>query len=108
MTDILIRSTTKNYIDDDGSGEKPKLEILRRHVQYSGYDPIQSILDRDRKLARQNFGRKRKPTGCIFLSGSGFREAEDNLKMRSCLQNAVINSAPRIGKFINKQELYRQ
>ena len=28
--------------------------------------------------------------------------------MRSCLQDAVINSAPRIGKFINKQELYRQ
>ena len=28
--------------------------------------------------------------------------------MRSCLQDAVINSAPRIGKFINKLELYRQ
>ena len=28
--------------------------------------------------------------------------------MRSYLQDAVINSAPRIGKFINKQELYRQ
>ena len=28
--------------------------------------------------------------------------------MRSCLQDAVINSAPRIGKFIDKQELYRQ
>ena len=28
--------------------------------------------------------------------------------MRSFLQDAVINSAPRIGKFINKMELYRQ
>ena len=28
--------------------------------------------------------------------------------MRSCLQYAVINSAPIIEKFINKQELYRQ
>ena len=28
--------------------------------------------------------------------------------MRSCLQDAVINSAPRIEKLINKQELYRQ
>ena len=28
--------------------------------------------------------------------------------MRSCLKDAVINSAPRIGKFINKQELYRK
>ena len=77
-------------------------------MKYSCYDPIQSMLDRDFKVARQNFGRKRKPTGCIFLSGSGFREAEGNSKLRSCLQDAVINSAPRIGKFINKQELYRQ
>ena len=66
------------------------------------------MLDRDMKVARHNFGRKIKPTGCIFLPGSGFREAEGNLKMRSCLQDAVINSAPRIGKFINKLELYRQ
>ena len=28
--------------------------------------------------------------------------------MRSYLQDAVINSAPRIGKYIDKQELYRQ
>ena len=66
------------------------------------------MLDRDTKVARQDFDRKRKPTGCIFLPGSGFREAEGNLKMRSCLQDDVVNSAPRIGKFINKVELYRQ
>ena len=66
------------------------------------------MLDRDTKVARQNFGRKRKPTGCIFLLGSGFHEAEGNLKIRSCLQDAVINSAPRIGKFISKLKLYRQ
>ena len=28
--------------------------------------------------------------------------------MRSCLQDAVINSVPRIGKYINKLGLYRQ
>ena len=28
--------------------------------------------------------------------------------MRSCLQDSVINSAPRIGKYIDQQELYRQ
>ena len=28
--------------------------------------------------------------------------------MRSCLKDAVINFAPRIGKYIDKQELYRQ
>ena len=98
----------KNYIDDDGSGEKPKLEFQRRFIKYSCCDPLQEMLNRDTKVARHNFGRKRKPTGCIFLPGSGFREAEGNLKMRSCLQDAVINSASSIGKFINKLELYRQ
>ena len=66
------------------------------------------MLDRNYKEAKQNFGRKRKPTGCMFISGSGLRDAVGNYKLRSCLQDAVINSAPRIGKFINKQELYRQ
>ena len=66
------------------------------------------MFDRDRKEATHNFGKKIKATGCIFLPGSGFREAEGNLKMRSCLQDALINYAPRIGKFINKLELYRQ
>ena len=66
------------------------------------------MFDRDRKTAKENFGRKRKATGCIYLPGSGLREAEGHLSMRSCLQDDVINSAPRIRKFINKQELYRQ
>ena len=66
------------------------------------------MLDRDKRVARQNLIRKRKPTECIFLPGSGFREAEGNLKMRSCLQDDVINSAPRIGKFIHKLGLYIQ
>ena len=106
MTDISIGKKIK-YIDDDGSSEKQKFEFQRRLIKYSCCDPLQSMLDRDTKVARQNFGRKIKPTGCIFIPGSGFREAEGNLKMRSCLQDTVINSAPRIGKFIDKQELYR-
>ena len=66
------------------------------------------MFDRDTKVAKYNFGRKRKVTGCICLPGSVFREAEGHFSMRSCLQDSIINSAPRIGKFINKQELYRQ
>ena len=58
--------------------------------------------DRDRKIARDNFGRKRKPTGFIYLLGSKFREAEGHFSMRSCLQDAVINSAPSIGKQTSK------
>ena len=28
--------------------------------------------------------------------------------MKSCLKDDVINSEPRVGKYINKMELYRQ
>ena len=71
-------------------------------------DPLQAMWDRDRKISKENFCRKRKATGCIYLPGSDFCEAEGHFSMRSCLQDAVINSAPRIGKFIDKKELYRQ
>ena len=71
-------------------------------------DPLQAIFDRDRKMAKDNFSRKIKATGCIYLPESDFREDEGHLSMRSCLQDAVINCAPRIVKYIDKQELYRQ
>ena len=64
------------------------------------------MCDRYRKIARDNFNRIKKSTGFIYFYGSGFHEAEGNLKMKSCLQYAVINSAPRIGKYINKLEFY--
>ena len=96
------------YLDDDGTGVKPK-HFLQRKIRYtSGGDQIQEMWDIDRKIARDNFGRKRKSIGFIYLPGSKFCEAEGHLSMRSCLQDAVINSAPRIGKQINKLELYRQ
>ena len=64
----------------------------------SGFYPIQKMWDRDRKIARDNFGRKRKPTGFIYLPGSKFWEAEGHLMIRLCLQDSVINSAPMIEK----------
>ena len=57
---------------------------------------------------RQKLGRKGKSTGYIYIPGSQFCEAEDNLKLRSCSHDSIINSAPRIGNYINKHELYRQ
>ena len=36
-------------------------------------DPMQEMWDRDRKIARENFGRKIKSTGFIYLPGSKFR-----------------------------------
>ena len=75
---------------------------------FSFGDPLQAMCDRDREMAKENFGRKIKATEFIYLPGSDLREADGHELMRSCLQDAVINSAPRIGKYINKQELYRQ
>ena len=87
---------------------KPKhfLQIGMRYT--SGCDPMQKIWDRDRKIARYAFGIKIKATRLIFLPASKFYEAEVHLTMRSCLKDDVINSAPIIGKYINKLELYRQ
>ena len=48
-----------------------------------GCDPIQQIWDRYRKIARDTFDRKIKPTGFIYLPGSTFFEAEGHLLMRS-------------------------
>ena len=81
---------------------KPKY-ILQRRIRYTyGGDPIQKMWDRYRKISGDNLGRKIKSTGFIYLPGSKFLEAEGNLSMRSCLQDAVIYSAPRIVKYIKK------
>ena len=83
---------------------KPNHALQRRMKCISFGDPLQAMFDRERKMAKDNFGRKRKSTGCIYLPGSYLREADGHLSMRSCLKEVVINSAPRIGKYIDKQE----
>ena len=50
------------------------------------------------KILEVNFVRKIKPTGYIYLLGSKYYEAEGYLKLRSCLQDTVINYHPRIVK----------
>ena len=47
-----------------------------------GCDPIQNMWDRYRKIARDNFGRKIKSTGFIYLPELTFCEAEGHLMMR--------------------------
>ena len=49
-----------------------------------------------------------KSTGSIYLPGSKYCKDEGLLKLISCLQDAVVNSAPKIAKCINKPELYKQ
>ena len=84
-------------LDGDGTGVKPK-HFLQIRIRYtSSGDQIQEMGDRDRKIERDNFGRKRKSNGFIYLPGSKFRDAEGHLTMRYCLQYSVINSSPRVG-----------
>ena len=44
----------------------------------------------------------------MYLKVSPYRDAEGSSQLRSCLHDAIINSAPRIGIFFDKSELYRQ
>ena len=73
---------------------EPKHFLQRRKRCISFGDPLHELWDRDRKIARDNFGKKRKSTGFIYLPGSEFREAEGRSSMSSCLQDYVINYAP--------------
>ena len=51
---------------------------------FSFGDPLQAMFDRNRKTEKDNFGRKRKANGCIYLTGSDLRESEGHLSIRSC------------------------
>ena len=51
---------------------------------------------------------KQRATGCLYLKGSPYRDAEGFSQIRLCLHDANLNSAPRIGGKIEKLELYRQ
>ena len=52
-------------------------------------------------MTNYNFGSKIKSTGYMYPPGYKYREAEGHLKLRSCLKDAVIKSASRIGKYIH-------
>ena len=39
-------------------------------------DQLQAMFDRDRKMAKDNFGKNRKETGCIYLPGSDLVKLE--------------------------------
>ena len=46
--------------------------------------------------------KKRKTSGYLYLYGSHFCQGEKSLELRSCLHDPVVNDAPRIGKYNNK------
>ena len=42
-------------------------------------------------------GRKQNSTGYFFITGSPYRDDEGSSQTRSCLRDAIINSAQGIG-----------
>ena len=59
-------------------------------------------------MCRTHSGRKLKATGYILIAGSPYRDAEVSPHIRSCLHDAIINAASRIGGNFDQSELYRQ
>ena len=59
-------------------------------------------------MSRTYSGIIRKATGYVLITGSPYRDAEGSPHHRSCLHDAIINAAPRIGGGIDQSELYRQ
>ena len=55
---------------------------------------------------RTSYRSKVKETWLTFLSNLKFRDAKGSLEMRYCLHDAIINAVSRIGKIIDKNELY--
>ena len=112
---IYIKSQVRTkYLNDDGTYLKPKQYFFKEYIgrmsRYliNQYSSRGKMWDRNMKKPRQIIWIKRKPTGYIYLTGFQFRKAEGHLKLRSCLHDTIIKSAPRIGKYINKNELYSQ
>ena len=101
ITDITIKQT-KYYLDDDGTGVKPKNFLQRVMIYTPGYDPIQQMRDKYWIIATDNFVIKVKSTGNSYPPRPKFCGAGVHLTMSSCLKDAIINSTPSIGKYIDK------
>ena len=52
---------------------------------------------KDTIIHRTYSGRKRKATGYVYITGSPYRDAEGSSQPRSCIHDAIIDAAPRIG-----------
>ena len=63
---------------------------------------------KDTRIRRTYPGKKRKATGYVYITGSPYLDDEGSSHLRSCLHDAIINFAPKIGREIDKSELYRQ
>ena len=111
-TDIYIIWQQKIYIDNGGSGVKPKQKVRKLH--YFKYQQkygnrsyvISGYYIKDTRICRTSSRIKRTGTGFVYLKGSPYCDYEVSSHLRSCLHDEIINSAPIIGEIL-KNELYR-
>ena len=53
---------------------------------------------KDTRIRRTYSGRKRKSTDYVLKTGSPYRDAEGPPQLISCLHDAIVNAATRIGE----------
>ena len=58
---------------------------------------------KDTRIRRTYSGRKRKATGYVLITASTYRDAEGYPHFRSCIHDAIVYAAPRIGKKMTNQ-----
>ena len=91
------------YIDDDGSGVLPKQLVRKKYnskdekTHSNHYYVLKNDYIKDRRMRRKYSGIKRKATGYVLITGSPYRDAKGYPRHISCLHDAIINAAPRIG-----------
>ena len=85
------------------------MENARYQNAYSNrYYVLKNDFIKDRRIFHAYSGIKQKATGYVLITGSPYRDNEGSPHQRSCFHDEIINAAPRIGKKIDKSELYRQ
>ena len=90
-------------MDDYGSGiltkKVRKLYNVKYQKTYSNrYYVLKNDFIKDTRIRRTYSGKKRRATGFVYLKGSTYHDAEVLSQLRLCLNDAIINSASRIGR----------
>ena len=97
-------------MDDDGSGVFPKQKFGKlyntkyKNTYSNRYYVLKNDYIKDTRIRWTYSGRKQRATCYVYPKGSPYHDAEGSSQLRSCLHDAIINAAPRIGGEIDKFE----
>ena len=73
-----------------------------QHTYSDRYYVIKNDYIKDTRIGQTYSGRKQRATGNVYLNGSPYRDAEGSSQLRLCLNDAIINAAPIIGRKIDE------